>query len=348
VIPIAWRRVSITLALFAVACSDDPTTAPPVLARLELSYTSRIVTVRQQMAIRVTAYESSNRRMKTPVVEWTSDDSLTATVDPTGRITGHRIGAVVIRAASGDVRTSLEIMVRPARLQITLLSGSEDLLVGGRAALIAEYLDASGQPVPGHEDIRWSMADTGVVRMDSASNNPMQREFAARATGLATISAFAMGVEGRFVIAVVSPPERNPPVEVKDFHIAQTWGIWDDLILVPALRVAVSSGRSVQIVRVDVAVAMPGPYYPSLCSSTRLVPGEHELLGAESYPTDNLMLRWYELPVVPRGVALLTYREGEALTTKAVREPVTAGQQNVTAKAEVSWTPCSSRDASHR
>ena len=342
-ISVARTRVSIMLALFALACGDEPLTAPPVLARLELSYTSRIVTVGQQMAVRVAAYESSNRRMKTPPVEWTSDDPLTATVDSTGRITGHRIGAVVIRAASGDVRTSIEIIVRPARLHITLRSGSADLLVGGRAALTAEYLDASGRPVPGNEDVSWSMVDTGVVRMDSASNNPMQREFTARATGLATISAFAVGVEGRLVLAVVSPTESNPPVEVKDFHIAQAWGIWDELILVPALRVAVSSGRSVSIVRVEVALAMPGPYYPSLCSSTRLVPGEHELLGAESYPsTDNLMLRWYELPVVPRGVALLTYREGDVSTTIAVREPVTAGQHNATAKAEVPWTPCSS------
>lgn len=337
----ACVRGAIAATLFATACVNDPPTAPPVLARLELSFSSRVVTVRQQISVRAIAYGSSNRRMATPPLEWTSDDPSIATIDPYGLITGHQIGSVVIRATSGDVQAGVEIVVRPARVRISLRSGSADLLVGGTAVLIAEYVDAVGQLVQGTEAVHWSTSDNGVVRVDSTSGDPMQREFTARTTGLARISAFAMGVEGRFIIAVVSPPESNPPVAAKDFHIAETWGIWDELILVPSLRVAVSPGRSVELVRLEVALGL-GLYYPSLCSSARLLAGEHELLGTGSYPSpDDFSLRWYELPVIPRGVALLTYREGASISTVAVREPENAATHNALVNGGLTWRFCS-------
>ena len=327
------------LALVA-ACGADPTATTPALRRLELAHRTRVVTIHQQISVDVWAYGPSLLRVPAPALDWTSSDPAIASVDQTGLITGHRLGRVNITATGGGKEASIEISVRAAAVRVTLLAGAPDLLAGESTILDAQLVDGSGHAAPGEGTITWSTFDLGVVRLQAIPGNPNRVEVIALSPGLARLSAGSDGVQGGFIAAVLTERTSNPPIQVRDFHIVQEpdeGALW----MQPFLRVHVAPGRVVDLVRIEVVVASAQPSYPSLCSSTRIQPGSHGLLGFGSYPANaNLYLHFYEPPVITHGAALLTYREGGVARTAVFRETDNAWDYDFVYDQRIAWQSC--------
>jgi hypothetical protein len=127
-------------------------------------------------------------------------------------------------------------------------------------------------------------------------------------------------VEGRQSVEIIGIVGELPPAEapltIDDFYFFTYWGEYFGYI--PTLKATVSPGRSVQLLRLEVAVpGMRPKELPALCSDGKLLAGQHTPIGLESYPLDALY-RYGFFEVSGRGgAALLTYRtdDGRVITT---------------------------------
>jgi hypothetical protein len=123
------------------------------------------------------------------------------------------------------------------------------------------------------------------------------------ATGLASISVVSEDSQATHIVGVVPEPEpANPPIRVRYFSFFVNGEFVEFL---PGMEVTVETSRSVELLRVDVAV--PGGRYPPLCSTARLTAGQHTPLGESSYSSKGFPPISF-FPVPQEGVALLTYR----------------------------------------
>lgn len=306
---------------FVAACGGDTTSPASQLARIELRHPTRIVTVGEQIAIEVFAFDQVNTRVKAPSLEWTSDAPAVATVDSVGRVTGHGIGDATIRATSEGVQGTISIAVRAAVLSIVVHQGSPNLVVGETAVLKAVARDDVGNTIPVRRPFTWATGDAGVVSLTSVPGLDAAHVLVtARSTGLASLSVGTDEMQSHYIVAVVPEPvPADSPVRVSDFYFFTHWGEY--FAYLPTLQVVVAPGRTAQMVRVEVAIpGMQPRLLPALCSSGRLTSGVHGLLGASSYPSD--VFSWYSFFAVSDadGAALLTYRgdDGRLITT-AVR-----------------------------
>jgi hypothetical protein len=337
-------RLLATLCLVSGACID--TSAPELrLSRLELRHFSRSVAVVDKISIAVIAFADGNWVVPTPELTWTSDDPSIATVDAIGRVTGHRLGTVQVRAtAAGGIEGTIGINVRAAELRITLQSGAATMVAGDKAVLRAELLDAVGGTIASNAPISWSTGDSGIVSLRPVvGSSGWQVELAAVSAGLTTITAVVDNEPGLFVLAVLNArPPANPPVHIEEFAFLEFGNMSDFLVHGPALRVRIAEGRTVEILRVDVMVPVRPHVFPALCSKGTLSSGQHEILGPVSYPFELFESFRFLSPIRVDGLVLLKYRAEDGNVYE-----VTARGQNVVKAAPFAyavgyrWTACS-------
>ena len=309
----SWRwsvRLLATSCLISAACID--VASPNLsLSRLELRHFARSVPVEDRITVVAVAYAEGNWVIPTPPLTWTSDDPSIATVDAMGRVTGHRLGSVQIRAtAEGGVQGTIGISVRAAELRITLQSGPATMIAGDKSILRAELLDAKGVPIPSNAPIRWSTGDSAVLSVRPVlSSSGWQAELAAVSAGLVTVTANVENEQQLYVLAVLhTRPPANPPVQIEEFAFFEFGNMSDFTVYGPALRVRIAEGRTVEILRVDVLVPIQPHVYPALCSIGVLSSGQHEILGPVSYPWDLFESFRFISPPPVEGLVLLKYR----------------------------------------
>ena len=305
-----------TVCLVSAACIDM--SAPDLsLSRLELRHFARSVAVQDRITVIAVAYAEGNWIVPTPRLTWTSDDPSIATVDDMGRVTGHRLGTVQVRAtAEGGVQGTIGINVRAAELRITLQSGPATMIAGEKSMLRAELLDATGVPIPSNAPIRWSTGDSNVVSVRPVlTSSGWLVELAAVSAGLVTVTANVDNEQQLYVLAVLNTrPPADQPVQIEEFAFFEFGNMSDFTVYGPALRVRIAEGRTVEILRVDVLVPIQPHVYPALCSIGTLSSGQHEILGPVSYPWDLFESFRFITPPPVDGLVLLKYRAEDGKT----------------------------------
>ena len=265
-----------------------------------------------RITIDALAYDQNHNRLPTPTLEWSSDDPTIATVDDAGRVTGQGIGDVLIRASLGSVQSTLRIAVKAMKLLVVAHTGSPNLVIGESVILEMRFLALDGTPIEKHPVPTWATSDEAIIGMTPVPGlDPSYVKVEGRATGLASITAGIDGMQSAFIVGVIPEPvPQDDPVQVSDFRFINYFGYWDDLVaFVPTMQVAVAAGRSVTVLRVDVALpARQSKPLPPLCSIGRLSGGPHRLLGAASYPWQSSYTFAFAGISDADAAALLTYR----------------------------------------
>lgn len=322
------RCAAVILPLLLGACSDP--TAP--LAGLELQHGSGEVVLTQHITITVKASDTRGRIAQPPRLQWSADDPSIATVDQAGVVTGQSVGSTRIRAAGAGLEASLEIRVLPALLNIRTETGSVVLVAGEKAVISAQVMFDGGVSVPGGGNavIRWSTPDTDVVQIQPGAS--ATAEVTAVGTGLARIFADFGGVRGSIVFAVPSVAPGESPFRVTAFTFVTFYGF------APSLQVNVVPGHSVELVRLELALPGADPSFPLLCSSERLLPGTHDILGTDNSPVgfSRNLPDWNVA-----GLAVVTYRVDDGpIVTTAFTGGMTAWDYDYIYVGRVPWEIC--------
>ena len=312
--------VALTATILVVACSSDSTSPAVRLAGIELRHATRLVYAEGQIRIQAFAYDDRSNWIPVPELEWTSDDSAIASVDERGWVTGHQWGSTTIRASSGGIEGSLRISVRAAVLAIVPDHRLQALMVGESRVLRAEFRGLSGTVLPTPPNVTWSTADRDVVDLAPVSGRDESFvEVTGLATGLAALSVGNGEMSSVEIIGVV--PERAPddaPLRVESFYF---FNAASDMFyaLIPTMQVSVAPGRTVELMRIEVAVpGMKPNSLPALCSTGTLTAGQHPLLGLTSYPYDDFYGYSYAPVSASEGAALLTYRTDDGRVIRTV------------------------------
>ena len=297
---------ALSLAL-TLACTADPTSAAPKLGQIVLEHETGVVRVYDQITIQVRAYDRANQRMAVPLLEWRSENPSIATVEPNGLVTGHGIGDVRVWASAGGVEAKFDLSVHPALLRVALRSGSSVLQVGQTAVLEAKIL---GSRVPANVLVTWETTGGDVIDVRPVAGSVLPEvEVTSRSVGLARISARSAHGQSVFAFAVASDPVADAPIEITDFHFNVRQFDNGVRALDPSLRLRVSPGRNVQLIRVDIGISGASIVLPPLCASARLGSGHHDILGANNYPAGiDLNAPWRLGDQEPSGLALLTFQ----------------------------------------
>jgi hypothetical protein len=307
------------LLIVAAACGGESAAEPDPqqLKALHLSHLTRFVEVDRQITIDAYAYDANSNLIPIPPLEWSSDDPAIAAVDAGGRVTGNAVGSAIIRAVAGDIEGSIRIDVRPPELSIVWQQGPGTLLIGESATIRAELRSSSGRSLPPPPNLFWATTDPDLVELSPIPGDPSQVRVTALATGLAAVSVGVEGNQSVEIIGIVA--ERSPsdaPLRVDDFYFFTYWDQYFGYM--PTLKATVAPGRSVQLLRLEVAVpGMLPKELPALCSDGKLVAGQHTPVGLASYPLDALYGYGFFEVSGNGGAALLTYRadDGRVITT---------------------------------
>ena len=174
-------------------------------AAITVAQTTSAVAVTSEAASLVTAdtlrltaeaFDANGHAVAGARFAWASSDTLVATVDSTGLVTGVAGGVATVTAESGGVTGAAEIAVDvPVPTTVTVSPAAATLAaLGATAQLAAEVLDQAGRAMA-DEPVRWASSDTLVAVVDSSglvtATGPGAAEVTAavgEATGVATVS----------------------------------------------------------------------------------------------------------------------------------------------------------------
>ena len=322
------------------ACGTEATSPPPGVRWIDLGPLGRTVPVGGTITIAATLHVANNVIVPAPRFDWTSDDPTIATVDSVGRVTGQGWGYTTIRATAGEARGSVLIASVPADFTIETLAGSPDLIIGESVVLRAQFRRVGGAAIPAKRAFRWSTANPSAVSISPAPGlDSSHIVVTAHSTGLASISVVSEEWEADLMIGVI--PEQVPadaPIRVRDFYFF--WYVTAPFL--PTMEVEVAPGRSVDVLRIDVAVTgAPSSSFPSLCSTTQLSAGRHAILGEASWLQP---FKWSPFPYrqTTRGAALLTYRlESGRVIRSVVRGGIDVWGYDLGHSTQFPWQLCS-------
>ncbi len=135
-----------------------------------------------------------------PVVAWATSDPAIATISAAGLAVATAPGSARITATVGELESSVELAVRlVAVAKVRLGRVPRQLLVGQRAELTADAVDASGQRLADRM-VHWLSSDPAVAEVDESG------ALTARGAGSATIVATCEDRESSAVVAVAEVP----------------------------------------------------------------------------------------------------------------------------------------------
>jgi hypothetical protein len=153
--------------------------------------------------------DSRNEVAPNHPVAWRSRDTMIATVNDSGVVTGRREGQTEIAAASARILTSVPITVVAARVDaITLAPKSLALKIGGVTVVRATTKDSRGAPL--NRDVMWTSSDPSVVTVGGNGR------VTAKAAGTATITAMADNKTATADVTVAALAAGETPVGTED------------------------------------------------------------------------------------------------------------------------------------
>ena len=163
------------------------------------------------------AVDSNGHEIAEAEFEWASSDTLVATVDDSGLVTGVAAGQAEITATSSGVTGRAELtVVAPAPTTIAVTPDSVVFTaIGQTEQLSAEAYDENGHPVESAQ-VSWSSSDVSVARVDGSGLVHGVGE------GTATITATAGSAQGTSAITVVNP-DRAALVALHEATAGRNW-----------------------------------------------------------------------------------------------------------------------------
>ena len=175
----------------------------PVAAVTVTPATATIV-VNQTITLTATPVDASGNPLSGRIIGWSSSDNAIATVSATGDVTALASGSVTITASSEGQSGTATVTVGVVPVATVSVTPSQSTLtVGQTVTLVANPLDAAGQPLTGRT-VTWSSGSAGIASVSSAG------VVTAVAAGSAVITATIDGVNGLATV-VVNPA---PPASV--------------------------------------------------------------------------------------------------------------------------------------
>ena len=180
-----------------------PRVQAPVIAAVSVAPV-RPLHVGDSVTVHAAVLEAGGDTVEDAVVTWHSSDASVVAVDEsTGRVIGRAPGTAVLIARSGDQSALAELSVLPAPVAQVILHGGRPLVVGETVTLLGIPTDADGRALSGRELI-WMSSDTTVLSIDALTGVAM-----ARTPGTATVTGTSEGATGFTSITVSA--RRDPP-----------------------------------------------------------------------------------------------------------------------------------------
>ena len=128
---------------------------------VEITKGNHVVVLASSLLLQSVVRDSNGEPYNGQFPEWTSSDPTIASVDGSGRVSGHRPGTVVIRAQVGQVWDTVSVRTRVATVEVAV--DSLRMTEGESITLSATGRDANGAVVADWEQ-NWISTDSSVVR----------------------------------------------------------------------------------------------------------------------------------------------------------------------------------------
>lgn len=136
----------------------------------------------------------------TNTVSWTSSDDATATVNPTGRVTGTGVGSATITATQAGVSGSTSVTVTSATLSSILVAPANPSIAQGNSVQLTAtgtFSDATAQDLT--KTAAWHSSSPTVAVVGNAG---IGGSVTTISVGTATITATKAGVSGSTTVTV--------------------------------------------------------------------------------------------------------------------------------------------------
>jgi len=127
--------------LCAVACSQESTTVDNVVATVEVSPAVATLGQSDTRQLTATAQNASGKTIEQASIQWSSSDAEIATVSITGVVTAQRDGSVKVRATSGGVSCSADVVVATVLRNVIIYTTEESAL----PAIAVVHPDGTGR-----------------------------------------------------------------------------------------------------------------------------------------------------------------------------------------------------------
>jgi len=162
------------VALFACSAMEDPAASkstPRSLAKWVLvSPAAPTIAPGQSLALEVEMQDASGRDISGQPEVWSSSDSSIATVDNTGLVTAHTLGAAKIFVASGTQSAYADVSVSnapPVPHWVAVAPATVQVTVRSTVALFATVTDAGGHVVS-NVPVTWTSSNSALARVDTS------------------------------------------------------------------------------------------------------------------------------------------------------------------------------------
>lgn len=135
---------------------------PLPISKLLVTPSSKSLAIGSSQQMIVVALASDERVLSDRIISWSSSDTTTIRISPSGLATAVRPGTATIAAsAEGKTATALlEVYIPVAFIQIE--TAQEPLLLGKQRQLVAVLKDSLGSLLTGRE-VAWSVSDTAMA-----------------------------------------------------------------------------------------------------------------------------------------------------------------------------------------
>jgi len=186
-----------------------------------LRVTSRsplVLEVGQPSRVTVRALDSDRQSVPGTQITWSSAEPSIASVSANGVVTGKSEGRTSITARSGEITTSVEVVVsRPAPASVAVTPSSVSIKVGEPTTLSARVRDGGGATLL--YAVVWRSANSGVATVDNTGTVRGVRQ------GEAVVIAVAGGATDSARVTVTPAPvaTNTQPVNAQPANSSSTY-----------------------------------------------------------------------------------------------------------------------------
>src|SRR5437868_8083950 len=179
--------------------SSSLTVSPIPVASVSVTLADGTITDAQTTQATATALDANGNVLSGRTIVWTSDNTLVATVSPSGVVTAIGAGSARIRASTGGQAGTTALTVIPSVAAVVLSPSPANVVIGSTLRLTAETRDANGAVLSGRS-VSWSSAASSIASVSASG------VVTAISIGDATITATSEGKSGTSAITVVPVP----------------------------------------------------------------------------------------------------------------------------------------------
>jgi hypothetical protein len=205
------RAMLVAVVVAAAGCGGgggtDVVTPPPqpTVKTVTVSPDNALLSPGDTVRLAAIAKDASGNTMNGVTIAWTSSSLAVATVSSSGTVTAITTGSVSITASVGSISGGALVTVQPASspgsVKVVELAYPTALLARGQALqMVASLKDSVGRAITGRA-LRWSSANSSIVRVDSVGSSTT---LTAAGAGTTTVTATIEGVSATSTVTVVA------------------------------------------------------------------------------------------------------------------------------------------------